>query len=166
MARLRRLALGAMRCLKLRGPGLISVAFVDGRTMQALNWRFLRHRGLTDVLSFRYAHAEDVEPHGQNPWHPIRRFAWGDIPPPDSLEHSRQAPSRRLWPDGGVVGEIVIAPAFARSYAAAHGLAYGDELARYLLHGLLHWIGHADRTRAQQRRMRALEDHMLEQCGN
>ena len=122
MARLRRLALGAMRRLKLRGPGLISVAFVDGRTMQALNWRFLRHRGLTDVLSFRY--------------------------------------EREV-----VVGEIVIAPAFARSYAAAHGLAYGDELARYLLHGLLHWIGHDDRTRAQQRRMRALEDCLLEQCG-
>ncbi len=60
-----------------------------------------------------------------------------------------------------VVGEILVAPAAARQYAAAHGIAYREELARYVVHGLLHWMGHDDRTAAQQRRMRALENQLL-----
>ena len=63
-----------------------------------------------------------------------------------------------------IIGEIVIAPAAARAYANAHGLRYEDELSRYVIHGLLHWIGHDDRTPAQQRTMRALEDRLLAQC--
>ncbi|PIQ83704.1 MAG: rRNA maturation RNase YbeY [Candidatus Omnitrophica bacterium CG11_big_fil_rev_8_21_14_0_20_63_9] len=60
-----------------------------------------------------------------------------------------------------LVGEILIAPAAARAYAAEHGLAYREELARYVAHGLLHWLGHDDRTRAQQQRMRRLENDLL-----
>ena len=60
-----------------------------------------------------------------------------------------------------IVGEILIAPAAARRYAATHHVPYAEELARYLAHGLLHWLGHEDRTPAQQRRMRRLEDRLL-----
>ena len=63
-----------------------------------------------------------------------------------------------------IVGEILIAPSQARAYAAKHGLAYHEELCRYVAHGLLHWLGHEDATRAQQRRMRALEDRLLARC--
>ena len=63
-----------------------------------------------------------------------------------------------------IVGEILIAPAAARAYANAHGLRYRDELARYVIHGLLHWLGHDDRTATQQRKMRALEDQLLAHC--
>lgn len=62
-----------------------------------------------------------------------------------------------------VVGEILIAPAAARAYAAEHGLPYREELARYVAHGLLHWLGHDDRTRAQQQTMRRLENQLLAQ---
>ena len=62
-----------------------------------------------------------------------------------------------------IMGEILIAPAAARRYAAAHGAPYRDELARYLVHGLLHWLGHEDGTAAQQRRMRVREDKLLAQ---
>jgi len=89
--------------------------------MRAANRKFLRHQGLTDVLSFRY-------------------------------------------PNEAVAGEILIAPAAARQYAKRHGIPYRQELARYVLHGLLHWLGHEDRTSRQQRRMRALEDKLLAQC--
>ena len=60
-----------------------------------------------------------------------------------------------------VVGEILIAPHRARAYAARHGIPYREELARYVVHGLLHWLGHEDETAAQQRRMRAMEDALL-----
>ncbi len=65
-----------------------------------------------------------------------------------------------------VLGEIVIAPAAARAYAARHKISYRQELARYVVHGLLHWLGHEDRTRAQQRRMRTMEDALLTHCGS
>ncbi|MBI4342255.1 MAG: rRNA maturation RNase YbeY [Candidatus Omnitrophica bacterium] len=60
-----------------------------------------------------------------------------------------------------IVGELLIAPLEARRYAAAHGLAYTEELSRYVMHGLLHWLGHEDRTKAQQQRMRRMEDRLL-----
>ena len=63
-----------------------------------------------------------------------------------------------------VVGEILIAPAAARRYATRHSLSYRQELARYVLHGLLHWMGREDRTVRQQHKMRALEDKLLSQC--
>lgn len=119
--RLARLARRAVRRLRIAGRGVITVSFIDRRAMQRLNWRFLRHRGLTDVLSFRYE-------------------------------------------QGPVVGEILIAPAFARAYAREHDGSYDDELARYLVHGLLHWTGLDDRTSAERRRMRAMEDRLLASC--
>lgn len=100
---------------------MFSVAFVDGRTMRALNRRFTGHAGLTDVLSFRYQ--------GER-----------------------------------IIGEILIAPEAARRYATAHNIPYRIELARYVVHGLLHWLGHEDRTPTQQRRMRRMEDRLLAKC--
>ena len=68
------------------------------------------------------------------------------------------------YPQEPIVGEILIAPAFARWYARRHGVSYRQELARYVIHGLLHWMGHDDRTVTQQRKMRAMEDQLLVQC--
>ena len=64
-----------------------------------------------------------------------------------------------------VVGDILISPSAARDYARANGLTYAEELARYVVHGLLHWVGHEDHTPAQQRKMRAMEDRLLRSCG-
>jgi rRNA maturation RNase YbeY len=64
-----------------------------------------------------------------------------------------------------IVGEVLIAPRQAQRYAAAHGGSYREELARYVVHGLLHWLGHDDRTQAQQLRMRRLENQVLSHCG-
>ena len=63
-----------------------------------------------------------------------------------------------------VIGDIVIAPSQARAYARRHGVSYVQELSRYIVHGLLHWLGHEDRTPAQQRKMRTLEDQLLTCC--
>ena len=65
-----------------------------------------------------------------------------------------------------VVGEILVSPAFARRYAAEHGLSYREELARYVIHGLLHWMGHEDDTPGRRERMRILEDRLLQVCAD
>ncbi|MDP3723369.1 MAG: rRNA maturation RNase YbeY [Candidatus Omnitrophota bacterium] len=81
------------------------------------------------------------------------------------LRHDRPTDVLSFRYDGApIVGEILIAPGVARAYAARHRLSYLEELGRYVVHGLLHWLGHGDRTPAQQRRMRALEDHLLARC--
>ncbi len=68
-----------------------------------------------------------------------------------------------LAPGNGrpIVGEIFIAPSQAQAYAKRHGLSYAEELSRYVVHGLLHWLGEEDRTPAQQRRMRRLENDII-----
>ena len=67
--------------------------------------------------------------------------------------------------DEPIVGELLIAPSEAAAYAKQHRLPYKEELARYVVHGLLHWTGLDDRTPAQQRRMRREEDRLLQACG-
>jgi len=63
-----------------------------------------------------------------------------------------------------VLGEILIAPSQARAYATRHGVPYEAELARYVIHGLLHWVGDEDGTVRQQERMRRAEDWLLAAC--
>ena len=60
-----------------------------------------------------------------------------------------------------VIGEILVTPRVARVYAKQHGIAYEAELSRYVIHGLLHWAGHDDRTAEERRLMRTLEDRLL-----
>jgi probable rRNA maturation factor len=64
-----------------------------------------------------------------------------------------------------VVGDILIAPRAARTYATKHRIRYTEELSRYVVHGLLHWLGHNDGTAAEIRAMRAKEDRLLDRCG-
>ena len=65
-----------------------------------------------------------------------------------------------------IVGEILIAPSQARAYSKEHHMSYEHELSRYVIHGLLHWLGHEDRTPAEQRRMRVTEDQLLVHCSS
>ena len=120
-ARMTKLARCAIRRLRIRQRGTLSIAFIAMRRMRALNHQFLRHDRPTDVLSFRY----DGEP---------------------------------------IVGEILIDPSQAKAYAKRHNVPYAEELSRYVVHGLLHWLGHEDKTIAQQRAMRAKENRLLTQC--
>ena len=61
----------------------------------------------------------------------------------------------------GVLGEVIIAPSVARRQARRFGESYQRELARYVVHGLLHWAGYDDHTAAQRRRMEARQEALL-----
>ena len=69
-------------------------------------------------------------------------------------------------PHGGVVGDIYIAPEVARENARRHGAGVREEIARLVVHGLLHVLGHdhpdddegrarSPMWRLQERRLRA-----------
>ena len=143
MVQAARLARRVIHGLRIRTSGILEITFINLRQIRLLNRRFLRHDRPTDELSFRY----------NNPARGSKLEARGRCPQP-----------RPLNPEP-IVGEIFIAPALARTYARRHGLSYEEELSRYVVHGILHWLGHEDKTIAQQRRMRDREDRLLTLCG-
>lgn len=60
-----------------------------------------------------------------------------------------------------LVAEVVVSTEMAARTAAGAGTAAADELALYLVHGLLHLCGFDDRSQTDARRMRAAEAEEL-----
>ena len=82
------------------------------------------------------------------------------------LRHDRATDVLCFRYDGEpVVGEILIAPWQARGYERRNDVPYAQELARYVIHGLLHWFGYDDTTPVQRRTMRGMEEQLLSSCG-
>jgi probable rRNA maturation factor len=64
-----------------------------------------------------------------------------------------------------VDGEVYVDLDTAAERAPEFGAAFEDEALRYVLHGLLHLMGHDDATDADRARIRALEDRYLGEPG-
>jgi rRNA maturation RNase YbeY len=63
--------------------------------------------------------------------------------------------------DRGIEGEVYVDLDMAESNAARFGEPYDREVARCVVHGLLHLAGHDDSTEEERARMRRLEDRYL-----
>ena len=61
----------------------------------------------------------------------------------------------------GVSGDILISYDRVKENAATFGVSAQNELRRVMVHGLLHLLGHRDKTKAQRAEMRVLEDRYL-----
>jgi probable rRNA maturation factor len=61
----------------------------------------------------------------------------------------------------GVSGDILISYDRIRENARTFGVSAQHELRRVMVHGLLHLLGHRDKTKAQRDAMRVQEDHYL-----
>lgn len=61
-------------------------------------------------------------------------------------------------------GEIVTSAETAAAYARQYGHGVDQELALYIIHGLLHLNGYDDLTRSDAARMRRTQQHILEAC--
>ena len=62
-----------------------------------------------------------------------------------------------------LLGEVIIAPSVACRQARRFGQTYRRELARYVIHGLLHWAGYDDHAPTQRRRMERKQESLLQQ---
>jgi len=62
----------------------------------------------------------------------------------------------------GVSGDVLMSWDRIKENAATYGVSGQAELRRVMVHGLLHLLGHRDKTKAQQAAMRALEDGHLD----
>ena len=63
--------------------------------------------------------------------------------------------------DGGVEGEVYINIDQARRQARSFHVTINSELARLVIHGILHLLGYRDDTKRQKTRMLQREDHYL-----
>lgn len=61
----------------------------------------------------------------------------------------------------GVSGDVLMSYDRIRENAATFQVSIRSELERVMVHGLLHLLGHKDKTSAQRKSMRSLEDHYL-----
>ncbi|MEQ8849385.1 rRNA maturation RNase YbeY [Botrimarina sp.] len=62
-------------------------------------------------------------------------------------------------------GEVVVSADTAAANAAEYGWPAGDELLLYVVHGVLHLVGHRDKADEETAAMRAAEAHYLRRCG-
>lgn len=139
-AALRRIALCVLQAEGV-ATAAISIALVDNATIRALNRQYLNHDYKTDVLSFLFE-SEWGEPNRE----------------PTSMRGRQNGPRH-------IDGEVIVSAEMALDTAGRFGWGPKDELALYLVHGVLHLCGYDDRTDRQRRTMRGRERAMLTLLG-
>ena len=136
-ARLRRMTAAAAELAGLHDvPGGVCVSFLSPAGIERVNEDFLGHHGPTDVISFDYR-AED------DPGFDAETDAF-DVP--DDADPSI---------------ELIVCPAVAYEQAVKRGLPYAEEVALYVVHGLLHAAGYDDLNPKAKRVMRRAEKRVM-----
>ncbi len=91
---------------------------------------------------------------------------WLGVPgPTDVITFDLSAGAAGPAAIGPLVGDIVVSTETARRMARAVGWTPRQELAYYVVHGILHLTGHDDHEPADRRAMRARERAVMKACG-
>jgi probable rRNA maturation factor len=117
----------------------LAICIVRAPEMGRLNEKFLQHTGSTDVITFDYA--ENLLP--------ASRRQDARNPPAGGRKH--------------VHGEIFISIDDAKSQAREFRTSWQSELARYVIHGVLHLRGFDDLRPADRRKMKREENRLLKE---
>jgi probable rRNA maturation factor len=156
LRRLRALAAAALDHLGCAGEARIRI--VADAEMARLHEQYTGVPGTTDVLTFDLsdpATPPTPHPHTPHPQHPPQGG-----PGPGTLP---------LSPTGGAGGaldaDIILCLDEAQRAAARLGHEPERELLLYLIHGLLHCLGHDDHDEPAARRMHETEDRILTAIG-
>lgn len=136
------LAREVLRSRGVKGAVEVSLLFVDEEAMSSLNDRFLSRPGPTDVLAFPIE--DEPGPSGRSP------DLGGTGPGSDVIGEPLL-----------LLGDVVICPSVAARNAEANEVAFEDELALLVVHGLLHLLGMDHEEEAEARRMEMLERKLL-----
>ena len=126
--------------LKIRKAEL-EINLVTTPAMTRLNEQFLHHKGPTDVIAFDYM--KDV---GQASCLSHRKT-------PDNGDRQDACPT--------VHGEIFICVEEAVSQARKFRVSWQSEVARYVIHGILHLLGHDDLRAGARRKMKREENCLM-----
>jgi probable rRNA maturation factor len=114
----------------------LAIHLVDPGRIAELNEAHLGGVGPTDVLSF-----------------PIESLAPGEIPL--VVEHGPPP----------TIGDVLICPSVVRQNATQSGVAFDDELALMVVHGVLHLLGYDHVDDEDAERMEARERRLLAAAG-
>ena len=110
----------------------VTLLFVGEDQIATYNDRFMHREGATDVLAF-----------------PIEHLKPGLVP------------ERRPGGPPLNIGDVVIAPSYVRAQATAASVAFEDELALLVVHGLLHLLGYDHQDDDQADAMEQREQRLL-----
>jgi probable rRNA maturation factor len=121
--------------MKISGAEL-GIHLVAAREMTLINGTFLRHKGPTDVITFDYANEGRA-----------------GSPLPADGAHGATRPTLH--------GEIFVCVDEAVLQAKKFKTTWQSEIVRYLVHGILHLLGHDDRHAAARRKMKREENRRL-----
>jgi probable rRNA maturation factor len=117
----------------------LGIFLVAAPEMTRLNESFLRHAGSTDVITFDYSVAADV-----------RR-----------LTTQKQSEPPYVGCYEALNGEIFICVDEAIVQARRFRTTWQAEVVRYVVHGILHLLGHDDTQAAIRRKMKREENRLL-----
>jgi probable rRNA maturation factor len=131
---LRRLTQLLMKDLLGKNDFTLGICLVNSLEMARLNETFLDHPGSTDVITFDYARASSAAP-------PVK--------------------GRKGSPAEAPHGEIFICMDEAIVFARRFRTSWQMELARYVVHGVLHLSGYDDLHRRARRVMKHEENRLL-----
>ncbi|MEZ5170241.1 MAG: rRNA maturation RNase YbeY [Acidimicrobiia bacterium] len=123
--------------------GELSLIFVDESAIADLNERFLAGTGPTDVLAFPLD--DDPPPRGRQP---------------DQGGRGPGSPSEPSDPPV-VIGDVVVCPAVVERNATSDGRPFDAELARVVVHGVLHLLNYDHGDDHEASSMRSREDELL-----
>jgi probable rRNA maturation factor len=137
--RLKQIAEALLADLRI-GEAELGINLVAAREMTLINETFLRHEGSTDVVTFDYS---DSAGDGAG------SFKKKKLEPP----HSGSC--------NCIYGEIFICVDEAILQAKKFKTTWQSEIVRYLVHGVLHLLGHDDRNAAARRKMEREEERRL-----
>jgi len=122
--------------LKIKNAEL-GINLVAATEMTLINETFLRHKGSTDVITFDYAGARAARPS-------------------EAKTRTRGRAAR-----APLSGEIFTCVDEAILQARKYGTRWESEIIRYVIHGILHLLGHDDSRPAARRRMKREENRLL-----
>ena len=120
----------------LDGGAVVLINLVGPDEIAALNERHLGRTGPTDVLAF-----------------PIEDLVPGEVP------------ATTVGGPPLLVGDVVICPEVVRRQAAESAVAFDDEMALMVVHGILHLLGYDHEVAADAERMERRERELLGAAG-
>jgi probable rRNA maturation factor len=121
---LRKIAQALLAELEIEDAEL-GINLVGAKEMAELNWKFLRHEGSTDVITFDHADGA----------------------------HGAARPALH--------GELFICIDDAVLQAKQFKADWQSEIVRYIVHGVLHLLGHDDHRVAARKKMKREENRLL-----
>jgi rRNA maturation RNase YbeY len=143
----------------------LAIHLVAAPEITHLNETFLRHQGSTDVITFDYSNPAGPTVR-RHPDSPSARRLYTRVAADVSRRYlacAEYAPceNRKAADQVALHGEIFVCLDEAVAQACRFRATWQSELVRYVVHGVLHLLGHDDLAAPARHRMKSAEDALL-----